>query len=1050
MKKYTLFLFFALLAGIISCSGPKTQNQSAAPAGRYYVKTDGNDEASGASWKTAFATLQKALEEAKPGYEIWVAAGTYTPTRNAADGSTGDGGSDNTFVLRDSVAIYGGFPNTGNPGMADRNWEANPTILSGDLGNDKKTYHVVIAVNASDKTLLDGFTITGGDAHVYGGEEQVIVFNGDNVPRIAGGGIYINNSSLVLTNLIIMDNSAQFGGGMCNDKKSAPVLTNVIIKENRASQGGGMYNSSSSPILTDVTISENVTDDCGGGMANEESSPVLTRVVIRKNSVLFRGGGIYNTESSPVLNNVTISENIAPDGGGGMENFKSKPVLTNVIISGNSADDGGGGGINNNDSSPVLINVLISGNVAYSGGGMANTSSYPDLTNVTIAGNSAGDGKSGAICNHSSYLSFYNTIISENSSGMVDDDSHHSYYHSMVQGMTTSQMNTSGLGNLGAGSVFMAPVNPAAAPTTEGDYRLLKNSHVLGKGSARYNETTTDLDGKERFMGNIDLGPYELYRDPVRYHVKTSGSDAADGKSWENAFQSLQKGIESAQTGDAIWVAAGTYKPTRNADDGTSGDGGRDNAFVLNDRVTIYGGFPGTGNPTMSDRNWETHSTILSGDIGVVGNPGDNCCHVVISVEATEKALLDGFIITGGNASIEDEGAEGEDFDVYGRITVNGQLISGCRGGGMYNRSSSPTLNNIIFRDNKATFCGGGIYCTWASSPTLNHVSIIGNSADSWGGGMSNNRGASPVLNHVVISENQGDGICNRDSSPILTHVTISKNIGSGMENFSSCPLLTEVTISENVSTSEAGGIYNNESHPLLVNVIISGNKGVSGGGIENVASHPILVNVVISGNVSEGKGGGIYNYYEDSPVLINVTISGNTAREGGGIVFAINDSTVLYNTIVFGNSSGIVQQNNNHLVSFYHSLVQGMSAEELNTSGMGNLDANDITGAVFTAPLNPSSTPATGGDYRLAKGSAVIDKGNPDCWNVARAYFPIPLKYQHWEYPNDNLTYKAISVLNEKSLTDILTSNGIAITDLDGKKRVSGVIDLGAYENEK
>ena len=501
MKKYTLFMLIAFLMGIMSCAGPAKQTDSTKPAGRYYVKTDGNDEASGNSWEAAFATLQKALESAKPDYEIWVAAGTYTPTRNAADGSVGDGGSHNAFVLRDGVTIYGGFPNTGNPGMDDRNWEANSTILSGDLGNNNKTYHVIVAIGVSDKTRLDGFTITGGYAHSYSDNDKDILVNGQEVEKHHGGGMYNVSSSPVLTNLIFRENHADYGGGICNKEGSSPILTNVIVKENSAMHGGGgIHNSSSSPIFTDVIISENVTAGYGGGIFNEyESSPILTNVTISKNSVTFRGGGIYNYESSPMLTNVTISENDAPDGGGGINNEnRSNPVLTNVIISGNDAGHSGGGGISNNDSSsPILINVLISGNVANGGGGMANSSSSPILINVTIAGNKAENKKYGAVSNYNSSPSFFNTIIVGNNSGIVDDgESIPIYNHCMVQGIAASRLNNSGSGNLDAGSVFVAPANPAAAPTTSGDYRLSGKSPAINKGNNNYNKTATDLDGK--------------------------------------------------------------------------------------------------------------------------------------------------------------------------------------------------------------------------------------------------------------------------------------------------------------------------------------------------------------------------------------------------------------------------------------------------------------------------------------------------------------------------------------------------------------------------
>ena len=542
-----------------------------------------------------------------------------------------------------------------------------------------------------------------------------------------------------------------------------------------------------------------------------------------------------------------------------------------------------------------------------------------------------------------------------------------------------------------------------------------------------------------------------------RYYVKISGSDANDGASWENAFQTLQKAIESAGPGYEIWVAAGMYRPTRNAADKSTGDE-RDNAFVLKDSVAIYGGFPAEGNPTMSDRNWETYVSAMSGDIGVTGNPDDNCYHVVISVGVSDRTLLDGFTITGGNASF-DEGMpdEGEDEDDLGRITVSGQPVSGECGGGMYNRTSSPTLKNIIFRDSMASLHAGGIYNTRESSPALNHVSITGNSAG-YGGGMSNKSESTPVLTHVTVSENKADmggGIYNDYSSPILNQVIINKNVaegrGGGIGGFGSHPFLTNVTVSENIA-GKGGGFDIQNSYPVLVNVMIIGNKAKgNGGGLACLHSGPVLVNVLVSGNRAEEKGGGIY-IWSSSATLINATVSGNMARDGGGVFAYENNFTfpVLYNSIVFGNSSGMLQKESKFPANFFHCLVQEMSAEELNEFGLGNLNANTVKGAIFADPVNPAEAPATGGDYRLAKGSAMINKGNSECWNVAQGYFQDPPNYSYWEYPRGNLGYKTVSALNEKTLIEIFTDNGVSITDLDGKKRILGTVDVGAYEYKK
>jgi len=259
--------------------------------GIYYVKPAASGAGICSSWANA-CTLQSALKGVVPGDEIWAMAGTHKPTS----------GTDRTisFQLKNGVEFYGGFAGTESD-RAERNPAANPTILSGDLNgddgadfanNDENSYHVVNGSDTDSSAVLDGFTVSGGNA------------NG-SYPDNGGGGIYNESGGPTIRNVTFSGNWAGYGGGMYNENGSSPSLSNVTFSSNSANFGGGMENWTGNPSLTNVTFNGN--------------SAIL-------------GGGLLITDSDPSLANVTFSGNQADNGGGIYNENTSNTSLTNVIV----------------------------------------------------------------------------------------------------------------------------------------------------------------------------------------------------------------------------------------------------------------------------------------------------------------------------------------------------------------------------------------------------------------------------------------------------------------------------------------------------------------------------------------------------------------------------------------------------------------------------------------------------------------------------------------------------------------------------------------------
>lgn len=306
----------------------------------YYVDAARPDNTgAGTSWATAKKDLQAAIAVAGANSGIWVKAGTYLPTHDPFGNASPANNRDKTFMLKNGVKIYGGFAG-GETQLSERNPLSNVTTLSGDLGVlntlTDNAYHVVMSVNLSNTSLLDGFIITKGYATAPW--QSRITVGARAIDRYKGGGIYNSYSAAVFSNCIIKANSADctdmnddaWGAGMVNEESSS-VISDCVFDANSFLNGGasfGVY---------------------GAGMNILGGSCVLTRCYFVNNTSgsgfldASRGGALYIAYGSTSITNCVFYNNSAQNGAcigiGGAENNLSS--FANCTFAGNTSSYAG-------------------------------------------------------------------------------------------------------------------------------------------------------------------------------------------------------------------------------------------------------------------------------------------------------------------------------------------------------------------------------------------------------------------------------------------------------------------------------------------------------------------------------------------------------------------------------------------------------------------------------------------------------------------------------------------------------------------------------------
>jgi CSLREA domain-containing protein len=178
-----------------------------------------------------------------------------------------------------------------------------------------------------------------------------------------GGGIYLLNSYITLTNSTVARNSAAEGGGIYNALKGHLTITNSTVAYNTATgRGGGIRSKagvrgSAFVWLTNSTVSGN-TASLGGGMYSEYAPLAgvdlyVVNSTVALNSATQAGGGLAQTAGEEGGVNLTMRNSIVARNSAPVDPDMAQNDLTWVTATYSLIGDGTGGQITNVDGNQV-------------------------------------------------------------------------------------------------------------------------------------------------------------------------------------------------------------------------------------------------------------------------------------------------------------------------------------------------------------------------------------------------------------------------------------------------------------------------------------------------------------------------------------------------------------------------------------------------------------------------------------------------------------------------------------------------------------------------
>lgn len=323
---------------------------------------------------------------------------------------------------------------------------ANVTIIDGK--RESNVIHIVSAtVTISGVTIEKGFTIRNGGGILNEGNLSLISATVQNNYAGESGGGIDSAGQLTLTNSTIFNNISSSsdsvtpaGGGIHTHENSTTLLTNTLIISNSAvvRSGGGIDNQGNMTLFNSEVTSNTATNASGGGITSS-GNLTITQSKIQNNRSVF-GGGISAGSANFILRDNLITGNFARSEGAGVRAVSGddgniivrieRNQIANNTAGKDQTTDGNGSGLYLGFGYGITSSVSVNGNFITNnrasnmarGGGVMMEGRSISFTNNIVVANTAGFGGGihvwGGSNEGTSWL-INNTIVGNQGTGIV-------------------------------------------------------------------------------------------------------------------------------------------------------------------------------------------------------------------------------------------------------------------------------------------------------------------------------------------------------------------------------------------------------------------------------------------------------------------------------------------------------------------------------------------------------------------------------------------------------------------------------------------------------